>query len=56
MKYMYIILNPLEKLNKQIRKYPKMKKIKNLGTYSSDSVQKLSKNELKKLIINSSLI
>ena len=53
---MYIILNPLEKLNKQIRKYPKMKKIKNLGTYSSDSVQKLSKNELKKLIINSSLI
>tara|TARA_B110001454_G_scaffold200732_1_gene206606 strand:- start:341 stop:727 length:387 start_codon:yes stop_codon:yes gene_type:complete len=52
----YVILNPLEKLNKQKRAYPKMKKIKNLGVYSSDNVEKLSKSELKNLIKKSGLL
>ena len=52
----YVILNPLEKLNKQKRAYSKMKKIKNLGVYSSDNVEKLSKSELKNLIKKSGLL
>ena len=52
----YVILNPLEKLNKEKRTYPKMKKIKNLGVYSSDNVEKLSLKDLKKLIKDSSLL
>ena len=52
----YVILNPLAKLNKQKRAYPKMKKIKNLGVYSSDNVEKLSISELKKLIKKSGLL
>lgn len=52
----YVILNPLEKLNKEKRTYSKMKKIKNLGVYSSDNVEKLSLKELKKLIKNSNLL
>lgn len=53
---MYVILNPLEKLNQTKRTYPKMKQIKNLTIYSSDNAEKLSKNELKKLIQKSYLI
>jgi len=52
----YVILNPLEKLNKQKRIYPKMKKIESLGVYSSDNVDKLSKSELKNLIKKSGLV
>ena len=52
----YVILNPLEKLNKQKRTYPKMKKVKNLGVYSSNNVEKLSILELKNLIKKSGLL
>lgn len=52
----YVILNPLEKLNRVKRSYPKMKKIKNLGIYSSDKAKKLTKDELKKLIKKSGLL
>jgi UDP-N-acetylglucosamine 4,6-dehydratase/UDP-glucose 4-epimerase len=53
---LYVILNPLQKLNKEKRKYPNMKKIKTFQTYSSDTVNKLSKTELKKLIKKSGLV
>ena len=52
----YVILNPLDKLNKTKRTYPKMKKIKNIGLYSSDNVKKLSISDLKKLIKQSDLL
>ncbi|RZD44359.1 MAG: hypothetical protein CXT78_06755, partial [Thaumarchaeota archaeon] len=53
---LYVILNPLQKLNKEKRKYPNMKKIKTFQTYSADTVNKLSKTELKKLIKKSGLV
>ena len=53
---LYVILNPLEKLNKIERTYPEMKKIKNIGIYSSNDVQKLSIEDLKKLIKKSDLL
>jgi UDP-N-acetylglucosamine 4,6-dehydratase/UDP-glucose 4-epimerase len=52
----YVILNPLEELNKVKRTYPKMKKMKNIGIYSSDNVEKLSIEDLKKLIKKSNLL
>jgi len=52
----YVILNPLEKLNRVKRTYPKMKKVKNLGIYSSDNTKKLSKGELEKIIKKSHLL
>lgn len=52
----YVILNPLEKLNRVKRTYPKMKKIKTLKIYSSNNVEKLSTTELKKLIKKSGLL
>jgi FlaA1/EpsC-like NDP-sugar epimerase len=53
---LYVILNPLEKLNKIERTYPEMKKIKNIGIYSSNDVEKLSIEDLKKLIKKSDLL
>ncbi len=53
---LYVILNPLEKLNKIERTYPEMKKIKNIGIYSSNNVEKLSIEDLKKLIKKSDLL
>ena len=47
---LYVILNPLKKLHKIERTSTKMKKIKNLGIYSSNNVEKLSIEDLKKLI------
>ena len=53
---LYVILNPLEKLNKIERTYPEMKKIKNIGIYSSNDVEKLSVEDLKNLIKKSDLL
>lgn len=52
---MYVILNPLLRLNRE-RQYSRLKKIKNMETYSSDKVEKISKNELKKIIQQAGLI
>lgn len=53
----YMIANPLRD-DSDIKKYykNKIKKINNIETYSSDNVEKLSKEELKKTIIQSGLI
>ena len=53
---LYVILNPLKKLHKIERPSTKMKKIKNLGIYSSNTVEKLSIEDLKKLIKKSDLL
>ena len=52
---MYVILNPLLRLNKE-RKYSKLKKIENIVTYSSDRVDKIQKDDLKRIIRNAGLI
>jgi UDP-N-acetylglucosamine 4,6-dehydratase/UDP-glucose 4-epimerase len=52
---MYVILNPLLRLNKE-RKYSKLKKIENIVTYSSDRVDKIQKDDLKRIIHNAGLI
>jgi UDP-N-acetylglucosamine 4,6-dehydratase/UDP-glucose 4-epimerase len=52
---MYVILNPLLRLNKE-RKYSKLKKIENMITYSSDRVDKIQKDDLKRIIRNAGLI
>lgn len=52
---MYVILNPLLRLNRE-RQYSRLKKIKNMETYSSDKVEKISKNDLKKIIQQAGLI
>jgi len=51
----YLILNPLLRLNKE-RKYSKLKKIENMVTYSSDSVDKIQKDDLKRIIRSAGLI
>lgn len=53
----YMIANPLRDENEIKKSYSnKIKKIENLETYSSDNVEKLSKEELKKIIIESDLL
>ncbi len=53
----YMIANPLRDDSDIKKSYKnKIKKINNIETYSSDNVEKLSKEELKKTIIQSGLI
>jgi FlaA1/EpsC-like NDP-sugar epimerase len=53
----YMIANPLKDEN-SIKKLHsgKIRKIKNMDTYSSDNVEKLSRKELKKTIVESGLL
>jgi len=56
---MYMLTNPLYPLfNSKIIShiYPNIKKIKNIDSYSSDKVKRISKNELKKIITKSGLL
>lgn len=53
----YMIANPLKEESESKKAHPnKIKKIVNMETYSSDNVEKLSKAELKKTIIESGLL
>ncbi|AJZ76169.1 SDR family NAD(P)-dependent oxidoreductase [Candidatus Nitrosotenuis cloacae] len=53
----YMIANPLREESNIKKSYKnKIKKINNIETYSSDNVEKLSKTELKKMIIQSGLL
>ena len=56
---MFMITNPLYPLfhvNKINESYPNIKKIENIKNYSSDIAEKISKEELKKMIKDSGLI
>ncbi len=53
----YMIANPLREDSNIRKSYKnKIKKINNIETYSSDNVEKLSKTELKRMIIQSGLL
>jgi len=56
---MYMILNPIlndKTILELSETYPKIKKINNFDNYSSNNVEKISKNELKNIITNAKLI
>tara|TARA_B100000029_G_scaffold93098_1_gene83054 strand:+ start:3791 stop:4825 length:1035 start_codon:yes stop_codon:yes gene_type:complete len=53
---MYMVLNPLSKNNIPIEQYENATKIDNMTEYSSDSVEKFSIEEMKKIIVNSELL
>ncbi len=55
-KDMYLILDPQYNISDMEKKYSGIKKLNGIERYSSDSVEKLSKNELKNLIQNSGLL
>lgn len=52
----YVIFNPLRSDNEIRSLYPKIKKVQDLKRYSSDLVDKISKDELKKIITDSGLL
>ena len=53
---MYMVQNPLSKNNIPIEQYENATKIDNMTEYSSDSVEKFSIEEMKKIIVNSELL
>ena len=53
---MYIILNPSVQKNVSIEQYPNASKVSNMNEYSSDSVEKFSNDDMKKIILNSGLL
>ena len=53
---MYMVLNPLSKNNIPIEQYENATKVENMTEYSSDSVEKFSIEEMKKIIVNSELL
>ena len=53
---MYMVLNPLSKNNIPIEQYENVTKIDNMTEYSSDSVEKFSIDNMKKIILNSDLL
>ena len=55
-KNMYMITNPFFTENQIKSKYSNIKKIDNISEYSSDKVEKISKDELKNLIQKSNLL
>jgi len=52
----YVIFNPDRTENEIKRDYPKIQKIDSSHSYSSDTVNKIPKNELKKILSNSGLL
>jgi len=53
---MYMISNPIFDQNIIKKFHPQIKKIQNMSVYSSDVVEKMSKKELKKIILESGLL
>ena len=52
----YVIFNPLRSENEIRNLHPKIKQVQDLNRYSSDLVDKISKDELKKIITDSGLL
>jgi len=52
----YMIRNPSVQKNLSIDEYSNVKKIENMHDYNSGSVEKISKDELKKILANSGLL
>ena len=52
----YMIRNPSVQKNLSIDEYSNVKKIENIHDYNSGSVEKISKDELKKILTNSGLL
>jgi len=52
----YVIFNPLRNESEIRKSHPKIKKIENLNRYSSDRVDRIPKEELKKIIVKSRLL
>jgi UDP-N-acetylglucosamine 4,6-dehydratase/5-epimerase len=52
----YIIFNPLLKEKEILKNYPKIKKVDILNAYSSNTVEKISKVELKKIMTNAGIL
>ena len=52
----YIIFNPLLKEKEILKTYPKIKKVDILNAYSSNTVEKISKVELKKIMTNAGIL
>lgn len=55
-KDMYMILNPSVQQYVSIEKYDNASKVNNLTEYSSDSVERFSNEEMKKIIVNSGML
>ena len=53
---MYMVLNPSVQKYVSIDQYPNASKITTMSEYSSDSVEKVSIEEMKKIILNSDLL
>ncbi len=53
---MYMITNPIYNQEKVLDTYPEIKKIENMEIYSSDVSEKISKDEIKKIIKESNYI
>ena len=53
---MYMILNPSVQTHISIDEFSGKNKISNMTEYSSDSVEKIPKDEMKKIILNSGLL
>ena len=53
---MYMVLNPSVQQYVSIEKYDNASKVNNLTEYSSDSVERFSNEEMKKIIINSGML
>ena len=53
---MYMILNPSVQTHISIDEFTNKNKISNMVEYSSDSVEKIPKDEMKKIILNSGLL
>ena len=51
-----MILNPSVQKHVSIDEFSNKKKISNMSEYSSDSVEKIPKDEMKKIILNSGLL
>lgn len=52
----YVIFNPLREENEIKKTYPGIKKVNSYDSYSSNSVEKISKDELKKIITSAGLL
>ena len=54
---MYMIVNPtVQRFISSLENFPEKKKLENMEVYSSDLVEKISKDELKKIFIESKLL
>ena len=53
---MYMLLNPSVQKHMSLDEFPNKNRITNMDDYNSGSVEKISKDEMKKIIIDSGLL